>query len=85
MDTDPRLQRAMFEVVENQLRDNDPRETQETLERLMNDGYSRSEAKRMIASVVVVEMFHVMKDQQPFALDRFVGLLQRLPEPPYEE
>ena len=75
----------MFEVVENQLRDNDPPETRETLERLVGDGHSPSEAKRMIASVVAVEMFDIMKSEQAFDLSRFVEQLQRLPEPPYEE
>ena len=75
----------MFEVVENQLRDNDPPETRKTLERLVNDGYAQSEAKRMIATVVAVEMFDIMKNDQAFDLDRFVERLQQLPEPPYEE
>ncbi len=75
----------MFEVVENQLRDNDPSETRDTLERLVDDGYSRSEAKQMIASVVAVEMFDIMKNGQAFDLNRFVERLRRLPEPPYEE
>ncbi len=85
MDTNPRLQKAMFEVVENQLRGNDPPETRKTLERLVNDGYAQSEAKRMIATVVAVEMFDIMKNEQAFDLDRFVERLQQLPEPPYEE
>ena len=75
----------MFEVVENQLRDNDPPETRTTLERLVSAGHSRSDAKQMIASVVAVEMFNIMKSEQAFDLTRFIERLRRLPEPPYEE
>ena len=36
----PRLRVAFLAVVENQLRDNDPPETRQTLERLQAEGYS---------------------------------------------
>ncbi|MCB9870149.1 MAG: hypothetical protein H6837_09850 [Planctomycetes bacterium] len=70
----------MFEVVENQLRDNDPPETRVTLDRLVAEGHSVSEAKRLIACVVVAEMFHVMKHHEPYDQDRFVAGL-RAPGP----
>ena len=76
------VRRQMLEVVENQLRDNDPPETRATLHRLVAEGHSTSEAKRLIACVVVAEMFHVMKDRQPYDRDRFVAGLRALPELP---
>lgn len=76
------LRRQMLEVVENQLRANDPPETRATLDRLVAEGHSTSDAKRLIASVVVAEMFHVMKHQQPYNTSRFVAGLHRLPELP---
>ena len=76
------LRRQMLEVVENQLRDNDPPETRATLNRLVAEGHSTAEAKRLIACVVVAEMFHVMKHQQPYDKDRFVAGLRGLPELP---
>jgi hypothetical protein len=76
------LRRRMLEVVENQLRSNEPPETRATLDRLVAQGYSDSEAKRWIACVVVAEMFHVMKHQQPYNRSRFVAGLERLPQLP---
>lgn len=76
------LRRQMLEVVENQLRDNDPPETRATLDRLVREGHSASEAKRLIACVVVAEMFHVMERHQPYDQDRFVSGLRGLPDLP---
>jgi hypothetical protein len=40
----PHLKAAIFEVVENQIRDGNPLETRQTLERLLDAGYSRNHA-----------------------------------------
>jgi hypothetical protein len=42
------LQQAILEVVENQLRANDPPETRQTLDRLLASGYSRKDAIKLI-------------------------------------
>jgi hypothetical protein len=52
------------------------------LDRLVAEGHSTSEAKRLIACVVVAEMFRVMKHQRPHDKDRFVAGLRGLPELP---
>ncbi|MDH3458005.1 MAG: hypothetical protein OER90_14295 [Gemmatimonadota bacterium] len=85
METNPILRKAILEVVENQLRNDDPPQTRETLARLMGAGHSRSEATQMIASVVAVEMFDVMSTEKPFDQERFAERLRLLPEPPYEK
>ena len=46
--TDPHLQAAFMEIVDNQIRDNEPPETHETLYRLQALGLSEPEAKRYI-------------------------------------
>jgi len=43
------------------------------------------EAKRLIACVVSAEIFDVLKQQQPFNLERFVKALDKLPAMPWEE
>jgi hypothetical protein len=80
----PHLQTAIMEVVENQLRNNDPPQTNQTLKRLIGAGHSEKEAKRLIACVVSAEIFHVLKNNQPFNLDRFVKGLNKLPTLPWE-
>ena len=74
-----------MEVVENQLRDNDPPQTRQTLSRLIEAGHSEKEAKRLIACVVSAEIFEVLKKNEPFNLDRFVKGLNKLPAMPWEK
>lgn len=81
----PYLQAAIMEVVENQLRNNDPPRTRQTFRRLIEAGYSEEEAKRLIGCVVSAEIFDVLKKNEPFNLERFVKSLNKLPEMPWEE
>lgn len=74
----PHLKAAILEVVENQLRDGDPPETRQTLQRLLAAGYSRKQATEMIGSAVVEEIWAVLHDNKPFDRERFVGLLEKL-------
>jgi hypothetical protein len=83
--SNPHLQAAIIEVVENQLRNNDPPQTNQTFKRLIGAGHSEKEAKRLIACVVSAEIFDVLKKNQPFNLDRFVKGLNKLPTMPWEE
>jgi hypothetical protein len=82
---DPQLHAAIMKVVENQLRSNDPLQTQQTFKRLVDAGHSEAEAKRLIGCVVSSEIFDVLKKQEPFNLDRFVKALDRLPAMPWDE
>ena len=82
--TNPMLKQAILEVVDNQLRDLDPPETKETYDRLMADGTSDQEARRLIGCVVSSEIFDVLKKQQPFDRDRFIKGLNKLPKLPWE-
>ena len=74
-----------MEVMENQLRNNDPPQTQQTLNRLIEAGQSEKEAKRLIGCVISAEIFDVLKKNEPFNLDRFVKGLNKLPAMPWEE
>ncbi|MGA2954311.1 MAG: hypothetical protein ABSF48_01155 [Thermodesulfobacteriota bacterium] len=82
--TNPHLRAAFLEVVDNQLRDNNPPETKETLERLKAEGYSEEDAKVLIAQAVVVEAYTIMKAKAPFNRERFVRNLTALPQEPKE-
>ena len=78
----PYLKAAILEAVENQMRDNDPPETNQTYDRLLQEGHSEEDAKRLIGCVIVSEMFDILKKKQEFKLDRFIKALQKLPELP---
>jgi hypothetical protein len=66
------------------LKDLDPPETKETYDRLIADGISDQEARRLIGCVVSSEIFDVLKQQQPFDHARFVKALKKLPKLPWE-
>ena len=73
---------AMVEIIENQLAENNPPETRLTLDRLMGMGETRENAMRYIASVLSVEIFHMLKEQEMFDEARYVGNLKALPTLP---
>jgi hypothetical protein len=74
----------MFEVIENQLQNNDPPETRKTLERLVGGGHPRQEAMRLIACVLATELFNVIKSESPYDHARYIANLERLPELPFD-
>ena len=74
----PHLKAAILEVVENQIRDGDPPETRQTFERLLVAGYSRKQAREMIGSAVVEEIWAVLHERKPFNRARFSALLEQL-------
>ena len=84
METNPRLKATILQVVETQLKDNDPPETKQTFNRLISEGFSEEEAKRLIGCVVSSEIFDVLKNNEPFDHDRFVKALDKLPKLPGE-
>ncbi len=80
-----RRRRMILEIVENQIRDNDPPETRQTLRRLIKEGFSREGAVELIAAVVVNEIYNVLKQEKNFDRKRFVAALRQLPKLPYDE
>ena len=84
MKTNPHLKAAILQVVNNQIKANDPPETKQTLDRLLSEGHSEKEAKRLIGCIVSSEIFDVLKNQEEFDRERFVSALNRLPKLPWE-
>lgn len=84
-DVNRRLQRAILAVVDAQVKNNEPPETRETLDRLVKSGYSNEEARNLIAVVVAATVFDIAKRGQPFDRERYVSSLESLPELPFED
>ena len=76
--TNPYVKAAILEVVENQLRENDPPETKQTLERLLAAGYSRKVAVEMIGSAVTEEIWAVLFEEKTFDPVRYKAELDKL-------
>jgi len=78
-----RLRESIFEVIENQLRDNLPPETRQAFDRLLREGHSQSEAKRLIGCALSVEIYDVLKNKREFDPERYRKNLGKLPQIPW--
>ncbi|MGI5310504.1 hypothetical protein [Rheinheimera sp. WS51] len=76
-------QDLLFEIVENQLADNNPTDVKATLMRLCMTGNSRDEAIELIACALAPEMIAVVEHQQSFNLTRYIEHLNLLPQTPW--
>ena len=81
-EADRRVLAAALQVVENQLRDGTPPETRKTLERLVEEGRTAAEAKRLIATGILREMVDILRSNTPFDPAHFAAALDRLPALP---
>ncbi len=84
MKVNENLRNVIFEVIDNQINDNNPAETALTLKRLRDEGHSEFEARQLIGQAVAVELFCVMKKKSPFNEARYIKNLKNLPKEPVE-
>lgn len=73
-----RLKKIILEVVENQLRENDPPATRRAYQKLLDVGYSTREAKEKIGAVVLAEIYDVVKENQPYDEKRYRLALEEM-------
>ena len=81
-ETNPKLKAVFMEIVDNQIRENNPPETKTTYNRLKDSGFSDEDAKQYIGQAVAFEMFYVLKHQEPFNGERYTRNLSKLPNEP---
>lgn len=74
----PRLKALILQVVDNQIRDNNPPITKATLKRLMKEGYSMKKAKERIGYVVVCHIYDILKNDESFDEERYTRELMEL-------
>ena len=79
------IRESFLEAVDNQIKTNKPPETAETYKRLMNEGYSKSDAKKLIAQCIAAEFFVMVKYGKPHDEQRYIRNLKNLPEEISEE
>lgn len=73
-----RLKKTILEVVDNQLKANDPPCTKDVYEKLLAAGYSRSEAKDKIGAVALTEIYDIMKEGRPFDEKNYKNCLEEM-------
>ena len=79
-----RLKKAIIEVIDAQIRDDNPPETKKTLSRLQESGYSEEEAIKLIGYVVASEVFAVFREDRQYDEKSYIAALQALPKLPWE-
>lgn len=72
-------QAALAEAIENQVRDGKPLGARFTLERLLAEGFERSEAIAMMAEVLAQEVRAILDEDRAFDMDWYVAALRALP------
>ena len=73
-----RLKKLILEVVDNQLRENNPPVTKESYDKLIDAWYSAREAKEKIGAIVIEEIYDVMKENQPYDEKRYTQALRNM-------
>jgi hypothetical protein len=80
-----KIRKAILEVINNQIQDNNPPETREALTRLKGLGFSENEALKLIGHVVVSEVFTVLKEKRSYDRGKYIAALNALPKLPWEQ
>ena len=83
MKKDSDAKKALLQVVDNQIRANNPPETKQTLQRLVREGYTSGEAKELIASLLVTRIHASLQEKKPFDDNLYVRQLKDLPAVPW--
>ncbi len=83
MEPDPKMVAlAIRKMVDTQIGDGDPPETAEAFERLVEEGHSEEEARKLIGHVVVAEILEVARLGKSYDHERFLAGLAALPKLP---
>lgn len=83
MKTNEILKEQIFEIINNQLRDNNPPETKATFDRLQKQGFDDYNIRQMIGQCLAVELFEVIKFGKPYNNERYINNLLALPKEPF--
>ncbi len=84
MESNEIVREQIFEIIKNQMKDNNPPETNQTFNRLVDLGYSEDETKKLIANCLAVEIFNILKHKKQYDLARYIQNLNLLPKLPEE-
>ena len=84
MEKNERMREQIFQIIDNQIKDNNPPETKGTYNRLRKQGFDDFVTKQYIGQCIAVELFQLMKFGKPFDNKRYVKNLLQLPKEPFE-
>lgn len=84
MNTDEVLKEHIFDIIKNQLKDNNPPEVKDTYNRLMKNGFDDLQTMQMIGQCLAVELFDIIKQCKLFNNERYIKNLKALPKEPFD-
>jgi len=84
METNEKIREQIFEIIKNQLKDNDPPETKATYDRLRKQGFDDFQTRQMIGQCIAVELFEIFKFNKPYNNERYIKNLIELPIEPFD-
>lgn len=82
MESNKIVREQIFEIIKNQIKDNNPPETKKTYDKLINLGYNDFQTNQLIGQCIAIEIFDALKYEKPFDEIRFIKNLKTLPEEP---
>lgn len=69
-------------IIDKQLKHNQPPETLQTYNRLVDNSYTDEEARLLISRALQIELYNLMRYAEPFNKHRFLQNLKHLPDLP---
>jgi hypothetical protein len=84
MKPNEKLREQIFEIINNQIKNNTPPETKLTYNRLVKEGFNDLQTMQLIGQCVAVELFEVMKYKKPYDESRYIKNLSSLPKEPFD-
>ncbi|MGB0388491.1 MAG: hypothetical protein ACPGWR_27040 [Ardenticatenaceae bacterium] len=78
----PALREMASEVINEQMKNEEPPETKQTYLRLLSEGYSQDQAYHFLGSVLIYEMHYMLERNITYDNDRYVKMLHNLPRLP---
>jgi uncharacterized hydantoinase/oxoprolinase family protein len=76
---------AVFEAINNQIQGQNPPETKQTYDRLMEEIKNHDEVMKYIGVVMMAEILDILKSKKPFNQKRYIERLNKLPDTSWAE
>ncbi len=84
METNEKMREQIFEIVKNQLKDNNPPEVKITYDRLIKEGFNEFQTMKLIGQCISIELFEIIKFGKTYNNQRYIKNLNKLPKEPFE-
>jgi len=84
METNEIVREQIFEIIKNQMNENNPPETNRIFTSLIKKGYTEYEARQLLGQCIAVELFDILKYKKPFDKKRYIKNLNNLPKEPFD-